>query len=521
MHIQGVLLPNWYYTSYIFSRKLSILIKTHIPKCKIIWGGPYCFESYGKWKETVIYIDEVDVICNGDGDKDIGNLILQYEKNREFTETEGYFIRKKTDTENLDIGVAISDINKIPFADINIFDKDSYSWDFLPIIVSKGCFNRCTFCNEHLAHLKYQFREPEQIIAELILQRNRNHKIRSIWFTGSNIIGDIQKLKKLCNLIIDKKLNISWVSQLSINRNLTKDLFYLFQESGCKQLIYGIESGSNKVLRLMDKRYTAKEAKTILKNNAETSIGFTFNIIVGFPGESIWNFAETLFFVKRFQIYDIQPSVATCKILENSRIRNHYKDYNISNPKLKEWKTNDGKNTIQTRNLRYRLTKQIYESKILNLYFIPLKLHNHYLYIAENENKSILEQLFKWTTKKSGFALFYFSYLLFYFWLPFVFIKSLIVQNKSVNQHKKMSSNSIEQIKKKLITALLEYYSNSNNDNSTNQEFIDIRIAKFLELFNQALEENKKDIFNNIDTNLIKTIAEHIEKNIKKKKLVN
>jgi radical SAM superfamily enzyme YgiQ (UPF0313 family) len=503
------------YTSAFFSHELSKKIKSIHANIPIIWGGPFCFSSFGKWNELIVNMPEVDVICTGDGEKDIGNIISEYEKTGEFIETSGYYIRSKTNTANtLYIGNAISNINEIPYANIDCFNKHLYSWEYFPVVISKGCINRCAFCNEYLAYNKYQFREPKLVLEEIVFQQNLYPEIKTIWLTCSNIIGNIPKLKDFCNTIIINKLAIPWVSQLSINKNLTPELFALLKKSGCEQLIYGLESASNHVLKLMNKGYTKKLAKNVLQNTAKAQIKFSFNTVVGFPGESIWNFIETLFFIKRFLIYYITPSIATCKTLENSRIRMHYSEYNIISHKNNDWQTNDGKNTLALRDLRSKITQQLYNSRVLNLNFFPSKLLYHSYYLANKKEQSISIKTTSSIIKLASYSVHIISYIWFFFWIIGIWIKLFIAQTKSIVLHRKKQSLNPEIIKKKLVAALIKYYNQDYKEFDTKHEIISDKISKFIEIFDQEIrKENPHEFLYKINNISIDVLVNYLESN--------
>jgi len=67
----------------------------------------------------------------------------------------------------------------------------------------------------------------------------------------------------------------------------------------------------------MNKPITRKLIKQVVRNTVKVGISFNFNLIVGFPGETISDFIKTLFLIHHFRRYGISPSVATCKIIPN------------------------------------------------------------------------------------------------------------------------------------------------------------------------------------------------------------
>lgn len=139
----------------------------------------------------------------------------------------------------------------------------------------------------------------------------------------------------------------------------------MLKDSGCDYLHFGLESGSSKVLRLMNKTYEKNLAAKVLKETFKSNINFNFNIIVGFPGETTIDFIKTLLFIRKFLYCNIAPSVAICNIPINSALYKHPKKYGI-NFINNTWYVNNPINTKVIRQLRYKYVLGLYNSKILN-----------------------------------------------------------------------------------------------------------------------------------------------------------
>lgn len=414
-------------TSNLFSYELTRIIKGKVPEKVVFWGGPYCFVSYENLNRIRQIKPEIDVVCSGDGESDLPALLTYYENNGKFKNTRGYWFRLMMDeTENYKNDVPTSDIDNIPFADLSFFKQDNYSWEHLPVMISRGCVNRCSFCNEWTCWNKYQFRDPVKVADEIKYQLEKNPRIKTFWLTCSNMGGNIQEVKKFCDLLIQEQIHITWDSQLAIRKELTPELLKKMKEAGCNYLHYGLESASNRVLRLMNKGYERKLAARVLMDTAKANISFNFNLIVGFPGENTLNFIETLFFVKRFLRYGIASSVAACNIPINSSLNKHYEKYHIISHGSSTWRTINNRNTYKIRQLRMYFTRQLYNSKIINLFHLAYRL------LKKN---SFLSLLFH-----------YFSYFIFFAWVSHVFFilavisvynsaKAIFIKNTGKTRH--------------------------------------------------------------------------------------
>jgi len=98
-------------------------------------------------------------------------------------------------------------------------------------------------------------------------------------------------------LLIKKNVKIKWEAQARINQTLDSDLASLIKRSGAYNLFIGLESGSDKILKLMNKGFDTKAARSFFKTLRSAGIHFEVSLIFGYPGEEIKDFKETINFI--------------------------------------------------------------------------------------------------------------------------------------------------------------------------------------------------------------------------------
>ncbi len=122
-------------------------------------------------------------------------------------------------------------------------------------------------------------------------------------------------------------------------------------------LDYGVESGSQKVLDKMGKKYTVEDAERIIKDTYNAGINVVLNLVVGFPNEAEEDFYKTLEFIRRIKDYVlfIAPGHA-CLILPYSYIYKNPDEFDIILDKETScWSTKDGKNNEEVRLKRAKI----------------------------------------------------------------------------------------------------------------------------------------------------------------------
>jgi len=144
------------------------------------------------------------------------------------------------------------------------------------------------------------------------------------------------------------------------------------KQAGFHTLNFGMESGSDRVLKAMHKLYTSAEAEKVIRDAASAGIHVVLNFVVGFPGEEQEDFKQTLDFIKRNKdfIANVAPA-HECDIL-GTDIFSQPVHYNVKVPAIDDyiqyWETNDKKNTFELRHSR----KQEFDD-FLNSIQIPIK----------------------------------------------------------------------------------------------------------------------------------------------------
>lgn len=279
-----------------FSLELAKIIKSQFPQLDIIFGGPECTQlKYQKGKRWSDEIDYLNAIIIGDGE--ISLLKYLENKKRKNNQAHSFFYEEE-----------IVSLDDLPFPSFDGFPLMDYPRKkALPILTSKGCTNRCSFCSERLLYHGYRFRNPAKVVEEIEYQME---KYQTKWFTfyDSLINSRLKELNCLCDLLMKKKLRIKWDAQAIIRADMPEELLDKMKEAGCFNLFIGLESGSDNILRRMNKSFTTREASVFFRKCFHKGVHFEISLIVGFPGENEREFEETIHFIKSNK--DFIPKIA-------------------------------------------------------------------------------------------------------------------------------------------------------------------------------------------------------------------
>lgn len=273
------------------------LSKRYHEKTTIVWGGVH---------PTILPVDTiqaefVDYIIRGDGEEAFLNLLTYLDGGN--TEEE-LFLSKVNN--NLSVNY-LNDLNKsnIDFTTEKIRDAYFLKRDGMKkvftIETSRGCPHRCAFCHNTILGHKYRTVDTQYVIKTIRFLINK-YDIDGITFQEDNFFLDINRVKELVEELrhfegFGWKANsrISYFSRLLKNAEIMNSIV----DSNCRVLQFGIESGSDRILKLINKGISVNEVLEINAMLAKYNLKLRYNFIIGFPTETVNEIENTIKLIER------------------------------------------------------------------------------------------------------------------------------------------------------------------------------------------------------------------------------
>jgi radical SAM superfamily enzyme YgiQ (UPF0313 family) len=163
--------------------------------------------------------------------------------------------------------------------DFSIYDLDDYFTPspVIPVKTTSSCYyRRCTFCTH------YQGASYYELDLGLIKQSIKEARQKHIF-----IVDDMVHKKRLLQIAeMFKPLGITWMCQLRPTSDLDEDTMRILHDSGLRVVLWGVESGSDRILDLMAKGTNTADIAKVLKASHDAGIRNVVYIIFGFPGET-------------------------------------------------------------------------------------------------------------------------------------------------------------------------------------------------------------------------------------------
>jgi radical SAM superfamily enzyme YgiQ (UPF0313 family) len=303
-------------TGYQLKRSIhySRLLKQRYPELPIVWGGYHP----SLLPEQCAAEDYVDAVVKGQGERTFQEIVSRLESGRGFEGVAGVIYRNDDGEVTVNPGRPMADVDEFPRApyellDIERFFKLNGGRRSLQYISSQGCPYKCTFCVEPKVFGAWKARNGARIVDELA-ELDRRYHLEHVSFADANFMYDRRRVEIMCNGLLERRLKITWSGTARADQavKIEPEMSRLMSRSGCSQIAIGIESGSQAILDLIDKRTSREKAIKSNRILEEAGIQGVYAFMVGFPQElveakdEIW---QTLMLIKAMR--KAHPEVVT------------------------------------------------------------------------------------------------------------------------------------------------------------------------------------------------------------------
>jgi len=258
---------------------------------KVFMGGSCLIEGaehFLKW-----YPESADVIIVGDGEEPLRQLLAN-DLNPKGIPGAVYWESGKIVREP---PVFLKDVDQFGIPNFDGLDLHAYysPEPVIPLLLSRGCYwRKCTFCVHYFsAGDTYRVRSLDSIIETL--KHFVSKGLRNFSFVDEMIAPG--QFARLAEGIKSAGLDIAYYAYSKPNKTFTPTVLKEIAESGCKFLLWGVESGNQRVLDLMGKGTKVEEVSEVMKNAHAAGVENHLFIIGGFPTETHEEFADTLRFL--------------------------------------------------------------------------------------------------------------------------------------------------------------------------------------------------------------------------------
>lgn len=232
-------------------------------------------------KRTLSEFPSFDIGVFGEGELTFKELCDKIKANAVIDGTRGIIHKKNGEIIMEDKRGLIENLDSVPFPSRHLVNYDLYkrshtsrgfsrkSMNIIEIMTSRGCPNQCTFCAGHLAYgFNVRFRSAENILGE-VKEAIKEHGVTHVSIEDDSFTLKKELVHELCQGF--KELGLTWNCNTRVNY-IDQDMLKEMADSGCQKIQFGVESGSERVLKLVKKGITPDQVRNAVKMARESGI---------------------------------------------------------------------------------------------------------------------------------------------------------------------------------------------------------------------------------------------------------
>lgn len=281
------------------------------PRVTVVFGG---IGATFLWEHLLTHFEAVDYVVIGEGEATVRELIRLVESGRgqEAETIAGLALRRGNRV--------IRTAERPPVADLDSLPIAAGHFTYQHLSLTRGCPANCSFCGSPgFWGRKVRYRSAEHFVKEIELLYKKG--VTFFYISDDTFTLEKDRVIEICREILRRGICISWAAISRVDL-VNESVLSWMRRAGCIQVSYGVESGSEKIRRALNKRIRIGQVRQAFAWTRKYGIMARAYFIYGCPGETWDTIQETLDLVEQ-----IQPLGAIFYILDIFPGTELYEDY--------------------------------------------------------------------------------------------------------------------------------------------------------------------------------------------------
>ncbi|MGD0951959.1 MAG: radical SAM protein [Methanotrichaceae archaeon] len=283
--------------SMVTMREQSLMFARHLREsCDLLIAGgplPSC--------DPVSFLSDFDVAVVGEGEKTICEILRAHEQGSDLGSIKGIAYRQDGRDSFTPKRELEPDLDRIAFPARDLFPNQDYinhwkkrfGYAITTVMTTRGCPFCCEFCSNAVFGESYRERSPENVLDEV--EEALSFGYDRIHFADDVFTLNRERMLRLCDEISSRRLNFKWEC-LGRADSIDLETAKAMKMAGCDRIFFGIESGNDSILRLMNKKITAEKARHAVEAAGSAGLRTGAFFILGYPGETDDTLLDTIRF---------------------------------------------------------------------------------------------------------------------------------------------------------------------------------------------------------------------------------
>jgi radical SAM superfamily enzyme YgiQ (UPF0313 family) len=309
-------------SSYPLSIRVAEHVKCEAPRCTVLFGGP---QASAVDLLTLSVFPFVDFILRGEAEISLPVFLDRWSGERRFSDVPGLTWRSPLGPRRNPDAPVIDNLDDLPLPayDLGGSLKDV---DYAFLELGRGCPFSCAFCSTNdFFRRRFRVKSPKRMLADMRSMASR-FGFRSFNLVHDMFTADRRKVVAFCDAMIESDEGFNWSCSARTDC-VDEELLDLMARAGCNSIFFGVETGSKRMQRIIDKDLDPAQARTAVETAERLGMLTTVSTIAGFPEENEDDLRETLdIFMHSLRHPHSIPQLNLLAPLAGTRIYSQYKD---------------------------------------------------------------------------------------------------------------------------------------------------------------------------------------------------
>lgn len=280
------------------------------PEAVIVLGGPHL----SLYPEESLSWPCFDIAVVGDGEETFLEICERVESGSDFKDLAGTCVRFKSgEVVRYPPREVPRDIDRYPMSAWDLVDIPSYHCltllrPFATMVTTRGCPWHCGYCSQVYSE-KLRFRSPELVVEEMEYLQKRHGVREIVMFDETFTIGK-KRMQRFSELVLQKGLNVKFNIRARVD-TVDRETLRLLKAAGLRSIHMGVEAGTDRVLKIMNKQITRDQTRQAFRVAREEGIETRGYFMIGYYDATSEDIEETINFAASIGLDWASFSVAT------------------------------------------------------------------------------------------------------------------------------------------------------------------------------------------------------------------
>ncbi len=321
-------------SSYPVTLRIAAEVKRAHPKSAVVLGGP---QASVVDIATMRAYPSIDLVVRGEAEQTLPDLVDALTGNRPLAAIPGITFRRNEDGEIVRNPAAplVADLDALPFPAFHLFPDVRHCRHF-PLELGRGCPFSCTFCSTNdFFRRNFRLKSPAQMIADMRRIR-QTYGINSFELVHDMFTVDRKRVVAFCEALLESKRKNpedAFIWGCSARTDcVDEELIELMSKAGCRGIFFGIETGSKRMQKIIDKGLELNDSTERVRSCDKFKISTAVSLMAGFPDETMTDLRDTAaFFVDSLRYDHADPQLSILAPLAGTPISTQHKDVLVLN----------------------------------------------------------------------------------------------------------------------------------------------------------------------------------------------